>query len=801
MQYDRKITISTGGSRKATYWQAQTMWWSEMVQRLSTAMRGKETLEQYKRLTKAEQDKLKDVGGFVGGLLSEGRRRNGAVAGRDLVTLDMDAIPSMGTDSAIKSMAALGCAYVVYSTRKHEPTKPRLRFVIPLDRTVTADEYEPIARKIAEMVGIAWCDPTTFQPVRMMYWPSCCSDSQYVFLSEDKPFASADGLLAQYPKWQDAAAWPQVPGVQAKEAQLAAKQEDPTAKSGIVGAFCKTYNIYQAMDEFLPGVYEPVDTEEGRYTYAGGSTTGGALIYDGGKYLFSHHGTDPCGGKLVNAFDLVRLHLYGMLDDETEIREGTPVGKHPSYVRMQQHAMDIDAVSLLLSQERLLQTAKDFSMPVDLDDTNWLLELSKHDKTGKYEKTVNNLVVILRHDPLLAGRIAHDDFSNRCMVSGPLPWDKREGKRQWTDADDNALFWYIEKRYDCVTERAQQRALDIVARERAYNDVVAFLDSLVWDGVPRLDTLFIDYLSAEDTPYTRAVTRKMFVAAVARAYVPGTKFDYSAVLVGLQGIGKSTLLRKMGKAWFLEDLPADLSGKDACELLQGRWLVEMGELTGLTRSEVSVVKAFLSRTTDVYREPYGRRTGEYPRRCVIFGSTNDDEFLRDVTGNRRFWPVTLLDTPSKRSIFTELDANVDQIWAEAKARFSIGEPLTLPQEIGKMAKAKQEQYRVSDARAGIIAEFVERPLPKGWEQRGINARRTYWNSEFGQRDTAETEPRKRVCAVEIWCECFGREKGQMRQADTREINALLRQIGWMPMGVQRDKIYGNQRSYAATDEV
>ncbi|MBE3571125.1 MAG: virulence-associated protein E, partial [Bacillales bacterium] len=154
MQYDRKITISAAGSRKATLWPAQTLYWSEMVEKLRTAVRGTETLAEYLKLPKREQDELKDVGGFVGGKLADNRRKANNVIGRDLITLDMDNIPAGGTADVLRRLEGLGCAYAVYSTRKHEEARPRLRVIVPLNRTATADEYEPLARKLASIIGI-----------------------------------------------------------------------------------------------------------------------------------------------------------------------------------------------------------------------------------------------------------------------------------------------------------------------------------------------------------------------------------------------------------------------------------------------------------------------------------------------------------------------------------------------------------------------------------------------------------------------------------------------------------------------
>ena len=304
----RTLTISVGGSRKSTSWAATGMTWPALCERLRTPIRGKESHDAYMRMPKAEQDALKDIGGFVGGTLRGGRRKAANVIGRDLVTLDLDAIPQDGGDAVRAAVSALGCASAIYSTRKHSPDRPRLRVLLPLDRTVTGEEYEPIARRVAEWLGIEQADPTTFEAWRLMYWPSCSADSEYVYDVNEGEFLRADDVLGTYRDWRDITEWPQVPGQQARQRDAAKKQQDPESKGGVVGAFCRVYDIRRVMDELIPGVYAPTDDPD-RYTYTGGSTSGGAIIYDG-KWLYSHHATDPCGGQLVNAWDLARLHLF-----------------------------------------------------------------------------------------------------------------------------------------------------------------------------------------------------------------------------------------------------------------------------------------------------------------------------------------------------------------------------------------------------------------------------------------------------------------------------------------------------------
>jgi len=284
-------------------------------------------------------------------------------------------------------------------------------------------------------------------------------------------------------------------------------------------------------------------------------------------------------------------------------------------------------------------------------------------------------------------------------------------------------------------------------------------------------------LGAADTAYTRAVTRKSIVAAVARAMVPGCKYDTMPILAGPQGLGKSTLLRLLGRRWFSDSLQT-FEGKEASEMLQGIWINEIGELAGMSKVEVNAVKQFLSRTEDIYRAPFARRTQTFPRRCVFFGTTNNDEFLRDATGNRRFWPVDVGVQQPTKSVFGQLEAEVDQIWAEAFVYWQAGEPLYLSGELEEEAKRQQEQHRETDPREGIIREFVERRVPVGWEKRTLGERRMYWAGEF-ERGNVETVERDRICAAEVWCECLGGDLKSMRRADVVAINAVIERIpGW-----------------------
>lgn len=546
MQYNRTLRISTAGSRKSTHWPESSILWSEFVDKLKTPVRSSESMEEYLAMGKAKQAELKDVGGFVGGTFSNGRLKPVYLTGRDLITLDMDNIPAGGTEDILRRVGGLGCAAVVYSTRKHTGYAPRLRVIIPLDQTATADEYEPAARKLASLIGMEFCDPTTFESARLMYWPSCCADGEYVCQVYDSPFCSRDGLLAMYGDWRDVSQWPKVPGTEKLEKRRLARQEDPTTKRGIIGAFCRTYSITQAMETFIPGMYEETGIP-GRYTYTGGSTQGGAVVYDGDLFLYSHHATDPCSGLLVNAFDMVRLHMFG--DKDAEAKEGTPNNKLPSFLAMSRLARDDKAVSSLMTKEAFEQAKAAFDAPVEEQeeaDYSWMDRLTK-DASGKIAKTINNAVLVLENDPNLKGKIVTDEFAGCSLLTGPVPWDRTAEKRRWRDADDAGYYNYLELFYGITGREKLDSALLIVSSQNKVNDVKDYLESLKWDGVSRVDTLLSDYLGAVDSVYSRAVMRKSLCAAVARAIVGGVKYDYMPILAGPQGIGKSTFLSALGR--------------------------------------------------------------------------------------------------------------------------------------------------------------------------------------------------------------------------------------------------------------
>ena len=793
---NRHLKISIGGSRKSLIWQETDITWLDFTERLKTPAKSVETYAEYMKMPKSRQDELKDVGGFVGGTFAGNRRKASNVTGRDLITLDLDNIPTGMTEDILKRVWSLNCAAAVYSTRKHSPYAPRLRVVLPLNKTCTADEYEPIARKMAEFIGIAFCDQTTFEASRLMYWPSVSADGEYVFKYREADFVDKDGVLKLYGDWRNISEWPQVPGIDAVQKRQVAKQEDPLTKQGLIGAFCRTYTITAAMDKFIPGMYEPT-VDPGRFTFTGGSTVGGAVLYDDDKFLFSHHATDPCSGQLVNAFDMIRLHVYGSLDDDA--KEGTPNNKLPSFAKMEELAGSDPNVSALLAKERSDQAKEAFAnSQIDVpeqpeEDTDWRSKLEAT-QTG-YKKSVNNLIIILQNDPNLKGKIATDVFANRGVALGALPWDPCTETRMWTDADDAGVYWYIETSYNCATRDKLADALTIVGNKHKINEVVDYLSSLTWDGVKRIDTLLSDYLGAERNEYNAAVMRKSLCAAVARAMEGGVKYDYMPILTGPQGCFKSSFLSILGKKWFSDSLTT-FEGKEAAELIQGQWIVEVGELTAMNKQETNTIKQFLSKKEDIYRAAYGRRTERYPRRCVFFGTSNDMEYLKDTTGNRRFWPVDLSWDGRTKNVFEDLPGEVDQIWAEALHLWKQGEPLYMSGELKQAAEEAQDEHRQTSEKEGLIRDFLDIKIPLNWDRMSLGERRQFLQGNHKPESDILVQ-RNKICAIEVWAECLNGDPKYMKQTDTRELNGVLNSIpGWERMkSSARFGPFGVQRGY------
>ena len=790
---DGTFDISLGKSRKEVHWKNKEMLWSAFLSRIEQTHRTAEKYSEYMGAKKTRQDEIKDVGGFVGGYVTEGRRKSENILHRQLITLDLDHLTDTEVWEQYKELYRNAAA--IYSTHKHSPEHPRLRLIIPLDRPVTTDEYVAIARRIAGYLDINRFDDTTFEPARLMYWPSTSKDAEYIFDYQDEPWMSADYILSTYKNWQDASEWPVSDRAGEVIHKDIRKLGDPTEKTGIVGTFCREYNIHEAIDTFLSDVYDATDDDD-RYTYAGGSTSSGLVVYSKGLYAYSHHGTDPASGKLCNSFDLVRLHLYGVKDEDA--KPGTAINHMPSYLAMVEHASNDPRVRRRIGVERLEASKEDFAEGFSADiDTDWMEKLDA-DKKGNYKNTIDNVLVVLEYDPNLRAKLALNTFEQREVAKENLPWRKvsREN-HNLTDKDDAGLRHYLEKVYNLTGVQRIKDALDLIVSKNAYHPVRNYLESLVWDGTLRLDTLLIDYLGAKDTPYTRTITRKTLVAAVTRVFRPGCKFDYVLVLIGDQGVGKSTLVKMLGRDWYSDSF-ISLQGKEAFEQIQGIWIMEIAELAAFKKAEMEQIKHFISKAEDRYRVAYGKRSENFPRQCIFIGTNNKRDFLQDPTGNRRFWPVDTYECEPTKNVFNITPRDIDQIWAEAVLAYKAGESIHLSKELELEARKSQSEHSELDDRKGLIQKYLDTLLPESWYDMDLNQRRSFLQGdELSPREGRLL--RERVCISEIWCELFGKPQSEMTRYNTKDLHAIMKGMeGWEESrnGTARFRIYGIQRYYS-----
>lgn len=786
--------IATGRSRHETHWKNEEWTWEQFAERAATTCRTEETLSEYMAASKAQQDDIKDKGGFVGGYLRGGRRAKGHVASRRLLTLDID---FASTDVWDIFCLMYDCAALVYSTHKHTPDKPRLRLVILLDRDVLPEEYEAIGRRVAQSINIEMFDDTTYQAERLMYWPSTASDAEFYFRKQDGPALCADDILSSYRNWRDTSEWPMSDRVNKKINLEVKKQANPLEKRGIVGVFCRTYNIHEAIATFLPEVYIPCD-HGNRYTYALGTTSAGLIVYDD-LFAYSHHGTDPASMQLCNAFDLVRIHKFGGLDDNVDREKSHNTTNYPSYIAMCKFAAEDAAVKRTLFAEKTETAQADFANVELTKDENpeWREELSCDGK-GNCDKSRNNILLILRNDPNITNCFSIDCFSNRAYLLRPPMWRSKDDNDPYMRDDDVMnLRAYIETMWGIDAKAKIDDALGIVSRDNAYHPVKNYLSGLYWDGMERLDTVFIDYLGVEDTPLSRLCTRISLVACIARIMSPGCDMDYTTVLVGAQGVGKSKLLAKLAvkKSWFNDGF--SIEGKEAYENLRGKWIVEIAELAGIKKADMDSVKKYLTKTSDFYRAAFERYPQDQLRQCVFFGTTNNLNFLRDVTGDRRFWPLEVHTENITKNQWTDLtEYEVGQIWAEAIHYYNEGQPLYLPKEMEAEMNNRRDIYTEVDDRIGMIQQYLDTRLPANWAKMDLYQRRNYLSGD-------ETAPegviiRSKVCIAEICCECLGMPKKDVTRFTSNEIMGLMRKIdGWEWSGgnTYRMPIYGRSKCF------
>jgi predicted P-loop ATPase len=437
--------------------------------------------------------------------------------------------------------------------------------------------------------------------------------------------------------------------------------------------------------------------------------------------------------------------------------------------------------------------------PVEEYDPDWTQRLHRNEK-GELKSTLPNVALIIDNEPRTRDLLAYNEFEQdwvilakpkqvkRSRESGHNPinlvgrlWQARDSVNgdHWTDSHDTALRAMIESKTQLkgygikVSDRDMRGGVDLSASRRAFHPVKEAITRPVWDNECRAETMFIDYLGCEDNAYYRQAALMTLVGAVARIFQPGHKFDFVPILEGAQGKGKSTFIKILGLDWSSE-LVGDISDpKQMVEGMQGSWIIEIGELSAMHRSEVNDLKAFVSRTADKVRLAFAKRGDKFLRQCIFMGSTNDREYLRDVTGGRRFWPIVCnlpgnIDTDRFRD-------NMMQIWAETVVIYHrmVAEnpgrelPLFMTEEAADLALEMQESRRVESAEemlAGQITAWLEEPIDP--------------DSRFDDLDPSTPKQyRQETCVAQVWQEVLGKE-GSPTGIEASRIGRAMTIIGW-----------------------
>lgn len=818
---DRQISVKYATSMNSTNWKILNTTVTAFCDRLCQTTHTPEKAAAYAKMSREDKTATKDVGGFTSGLFEGSRRLKARMQNLEFLKYDIDS----ATEEQLANLSKCGCRGFWHATHSSTPEDLRIRVIIFTSRRMTLDEGEYLERVFADryLGGVEAVDKCSYEPHQLMFYPSTPIDIEYECGHISGELLDVDDWLSQSKDWTDRANWPMIQGEDdaMKEYKLL---DDPRLKDGVIGAFCSVRTISEAIELDIPGVYEAYKGES-RYTYLNGSSAGGALVYDD-LWLYSMHATDPANtGHCMNAFDLVRIHKFGSLDKSTPYKD---MSKSKSYAAMVEYAMSLPEVKADIRSKRYKKARAIEDFAEELGDVSGMddekayqdicemLETDK--KTDSPLPTLDNLYKIIKFDPRLAN-FKYNLMSEMIEVTGALPWERNGAAKGWTDNDLACLKHYVSVRYETNFPKAAfDDAINalMVEKARSFHPLRDKIDSLEWDGITRVDEVFAKYLGAEDNEYTRTIARKYFVGAVSRLYRPGCKFDYAIVLCGPQGAGKSSFLEKISMGFFTDNLSiTDMaSGKEGAERIRGSWIVEIPEMVGMKKTESEAIKAFISRQTDRFRPAYAKYVTEYHRQCVFACTTNLHEgYLRDETGNRRFWPVNV--RPDARD-YTPWDLSqyvVEQLWAEAKAVFDTGnEELFLRGGVEDVAEEMQRSAMESDPREWKVQMYLDMRVPKGWYRWPVDKRIQYFQAVLdnnGEPDTdflsdkEELAVRNAVCVHEIVNECFGVPGGKTPTIEKRDASRILSKFdGWEKSGDNKRifQPYGVQRYFARIEQ-
>ncbi|MFD0914947.1 VapE domain-containing protein [Pseudahrensia aquimaris] len=834
--------------------------WGDFKKMLSQPARTKESYVDYIRLSVAEKLKLKQASGFFcGAFCKNGSRRKENVGDRVILTLDLDENAKAVLDSYQNGTNQICQAEsFIQTTRSHSPDHPKFRMVILLDRSIDKEEHQALSRIVAHKVdpSMRSIDPVSHRMAQMMFKPTATRDGEFIFhecrtgkaLNVDKVFAA---FKRKSGDWRDVSLLPKNPEHEDMLRDTMEKAEDPWAKDGPVGTFCRAWPIEDLIAEHLAEFYYAVDDDTGsepRYTPVGSSGAAGVVVYEDGRFIYSNHTTDPIAGMNVNAWDLYRLCKFADLDDGVDNR--TSVGNLPSSKAMlkfvqgepryRQQAIDekydfdeeldnafsdedvADAEFTNDESERKLSNSPTSATEPQQDQSifnpRWFQEDIEFDAQSKIKNTLPNTWRILANDNRTRGKLALNEFTGQPVVRDTIDpkidgvakfhcLDKMNGT-MLTDKFDAMLRCILSEAIKKPKYAMNPRQLDLkeavmtVAEYKKFHPIRDLLNSLTWDGVERLKTVLHRYMGTPDDAYHREVFMIWLVALVVRQFEPGAKFDQMIVLEGVEGgERKSTFCEKLALDKYHVDVNCDLSDSaKVVEKIAGCMVGEFAEMKSHNKTDSETIKSMLSRNVEQVRLAYAKRPETYLRQTVFIGTTNKTAYLKDPSGARRYWPVRVMKTRDDPIDTEAFEEEYPQLLAEAvhlyreKRRAKPTGSLRLDLQSEEARAEQRLKVKIADQEtpekvlAGQIDEWMLTPTTKANILGG--------EENFADEDDETQCLRIRTCGKEIAVEVM--EKSNMTLLDSYQISAAVELCKTLRQtGVQKrfPKGYGKQREY------
>jgi hypothetical protein len=761
------LDIVTAPRANTLHWKAGKVTWEEIIAWLDNPASKKEcgnyVLGTLRKTTTTHKGKEDSCTGL--------HRTKSAVVTRSVITLDVDS-PEETLPDRIETETPW--ASIIHTTYSSAPDAIRLRVLFKTTRPLLPDEYVFVANALMEKLGAKQFDPGSSQPERYMFMPAAQEPEWFQSWVFDGDAVDVDEILEDYdPDLSDE-----------KSPKPHHSKRDPFGIEGTIGAFNRVYPTVDAVAEAYDLPYEPA-REEDRWQLVGSRSIAGVNEVSPGLF-YSHHITDPAYGLTCSSFDLARLHLFGDLDGD--VPSTTPVNRRPSNVAMLQlAARDHRVIAELVGG--------DFDAEMDdLVDNDWKLKLKLHPRTGAMLDDIRNWDLVKQHEPFLEG-LFFNEFSLVVESAVDLPWRPLAQGGPTISSTDRASFCHhLERVYRLRPARSLvDELIDTKAHEKFVNPVKDYLVGLKWDGVPRVEECLPGVVP---TDYTRMVARKALVAAVARALNPGCKWDHTLVLFGPEGLGKSWWVDKLALGYSAS--LGRIGDKDTLLTMQRSWIMVSDEGYSLRKAEADVQKEFLTRTEDVFRLPYDREAMAHPRHCVIWGTTNDEVFLRRQEGNRRF----LIVRCTNKVDFDELTPEyINQLWAEAVDLYTSGELLFLTEEESQLASIEREEFTEEDALQGLVDEYLNTPVPSHWDELSPEARKIWLASRADGLVPEGDILVERTCSAQLWVEALGNRYGAHSRSDLLQINTVMKQLpNWRALpGRHRVPGYGVQLVFQRVD--